>query len=330
MRIALVVPKFPPSSIGGMEIYTLNLARVLSAHRHEVFVFYRDDRAGEGAFEMAWEERKGFYACRISRGAQSQTMSLLECFLDTFWNRDVEYAFERFLERVQPQLVHFQHLMLLSYRLLDQAKRQRLPAVLTLHDYWFLCNNSQLIWPDGQVCQGKAIGLNCARCALIGHFPRGLALGLRPAAAFLLQVRDYLMRQAALRADRLIAPSYFLMRRYVQAGFPVERMVYLENGVDVKRLRRYPRQPSPDGRLRFTYIGALAWHKGVHIAIEAFRGLSADRVILRVYGNPAMFPEYAEQLRARADPHNTFFAGLVPNDEIGTVLAETDILLVPS
>lgn len=330
MRIALIVHKFPPRSIGGTEIYTMNLARGLAARGHEVFVFYREDRFGDGSLETWWEERERFYAFRISRGVRPQSMSLLERFLDTFWNSDVERAFDQFLEKVRPQLVHFQHLMLLSYRLISQAKRRGLPVILTLHDYWFLCSNSQLIWPEGQVCRGKAMGWNCARCALAGRLPRGLALGVRPGAALLLQIRDRLVWQAALRADCLIAPSRFLIRQYVRAGLPSERLIYLENGVDVERLRRYPRRPSPDGRLRFTYIGALAWQKGVHVVVEAFRGLPSDRAILRVYGDPGVFPEYAERLRRQADSSNTLFAGPVPHDEVGAVLAETDVLLVPS
>lgn len=330
MRIALVVHKFPPASVGGTEVYTLNLARGLAARGHEVFVFYRDDRAGHREPEGIWEEREGFRAFRVSRGLDPHSVLLFERFRDTFWNPDIEGAFERFLDEARPQLVHFQHLMSLSYRLIDQAKRRGLPVVLTLHDYWFLCANAQLLWPDARVCRGKAMGLHCARCALTGRVPARVALVLRPAAAVLLQIRDHLVWRAASRADRWIAPSQFLARIYIQAGLPAERMVYLENGVDLQRIRSYPRRPPSDGRLRFAYIGALAWQKGVHVIVEAFRGLPADRAVLRIYGDPTLFPDYVERLRRLADPATTFFEGPVPNDEIGRVLAETDVLLVPS
>lgn len=330
MRIALVVHKFPPASVGGTEVYTLNLARALARRGHEVFVFYRENMAAEGRGTEIWEEREGFHALRVVRRFHPSSASLLEYFWNTFWNPDVEEAFERFLERTRPDVVHFQHLKDLSYRLIALARRRGLPAVLTLHDYWFLCGNAQLIWPDGRTCRGKALGLNCARCALEGRLPPLITQGLRPPAAVLMQIRDHLVRGAALQANPLIAPSRFLIQQYLQAGFPAKRLVYLENGVDIERIRRYPRRPSPDGRLRFAYIGALAWQKGVHVAVEAFRGLPADRAILRVYGDPALFPEYVERLRRLADPLNTRFEGPVPNEAIGQVLAETDVLLVPS
>lgn len=329
MHIALVVHKFPPASVGGTEIYTLNLARELSRRGHSVFVFYRDDKASYGKSEMAWEERGDFVACRVSRAYSSRSASLLAQFLDTFFNPDIERFFERFLGEAQPDILHFQHLMSLSYRLIAQAQRRSLPAVLTLHDYWFICSNSQLIWPDARICQGKALGLNCARCAL-ARVRSPWVRPLRPIAVPFLFIRDALVRRSAMMADRLIAPSRFLIEQYVRAGFPSDRFVYLENGVDVERIRKHPRRPSVDGRVRFTYLGALAWQKGVHVVVEAFRSIPAEKAVLRIYGDPTVFPEYAAYLRQRANPTNTSFEGPIPNEEVGRVLAETDVVVVPS
>jgi glycosyltransferase involved in cell wall biosynthesis len=327
MRIALVVHKFPPSSMGGTENYTLRLAQEFSRQGHQVFAFYRAEPPVSGQ-QMIWEDRQGFQACRVSRGFDVETAPAPAKFLDTFYSQEIERAFAHFLDQSQPDLVHFQHVMWLSYRLIAMAKERGLPALLTLHDYWFLCANSQLIWPDAQVCQGKAWGLNCARCALAqARWPGGNLL--RPMIAPAFRLRDALVRGAALRADRWIAPSHFLIEQYVKAGFPAERFVYLENGIDVERIRRYPRQPSV-GRMRFTYLGSLAWQKGVHTIVEAFRGMPTDKAVLRVHGDPAVFPDYAASLRQLADPANTFFEGAVPNEEVGRVLAETDVLVVPS
>jgi glycosyltransferase involved in cell wall biosynthesis len=327
VRIALVVHKFPPASVGGTEIYTLNLARELLERGHQVFVFYRQDRVRPGQGETGWEEREGFKAYRVSRAFDERSAPAQ--FLDTFFNPDVEHAFFRFLDQAQPDLVHFQHLMLLSYRLIALAKRRMLPALLTLHDYWFLCSNSQLVWPDAQVCRGKALGLNCARCAL-ARIESPLIQPLRPLVAPLLQARDALVRRAALQGDLLIAPSRFLIRQYTEAGFPADHFTYLENGIDVERIRQYPRQPSEDGRVRFTFLGSLAWQKGVHVLVEAFQGIPPAGAILRIYGSPDVFPDYTARLRQMADPANTSFEGLVPNEEVGRVLAETDVAIVPS
>ncbi len=330
MRIVLAVHKFPPASIGGTEIYTRNLARELSRQGHKVFVFYRNNKANEEAPDLVQEERDGFRAYRFSRSLDVSETSPLAQFLDTFFNRDIERAFERFLDEVNPEIVHFQHLMSLSYRLIALAKQRGIPAVLTLHDYWFICANSQLIWPDAQVCAGKALGLNCARCVLSARMNSFLMQFLRPAVAPLIRIRDVLVRRAALKADCLIAPSHFLIEQYTKAGFPAEKFTYLENGIDVERIQRYTRQPSTDDKLRFTYLGSLAWQKGVHVLVKAFRDIPVDKTVLRIYGDPTVFPDYAAHLKEIANTHNTFFEGSVPNEEVGRVLAETDVVVVPS
>lgn len=329
MRIAVVVHKFPPASVGGTEIYTRNLARALSLE-HDVAVFYRDDHSRQ-VFHEEWQDRDRFRAYCVGRPFNPAGASPPMLFRDTFFNPSIEEAFGRFLDEIRPDVVHFQHLMQLSFRLIAQAKRRGLPCLLTLHDYWFICSNSQLIWPNAQICQGKALGLNCVRCATsrIGSAWIGAA---RPLLAVAFQLRDGLIRRSALQADRLVAPSRFLIERYVQAGFPEDRFVFLENGLDVDRIREYAKQNrgEREDKLRVAYVGSLAWQKGVHVLVEAFRDLSPERAILRVFGNPRVFPDYATHLQAEANSANTFFEGTVPNDRVGEVLAETDVLAVPS
>jgi glycosyltransferase involved in cell wall biosynthesis len=330
MRIALVVHKYPPASVGGTEIYTENLARELSAQGHQVSVFYRSNGGTTGQMQVHWELRDGARLCKVLRAYHPENASPLARFLDTFMNADVEQAFAQFLDETEPDVVHFQHVMLLSYRLIGQAKDAGLPVLLTMHDYWFQCSVSQLVWPDAQVCRGKALGLNCARCVLTARVHPSLLQFLRPLAAPLLQARDVLVKSGALRADRLISPSQFLIQRHFEVGFPPERTVHLENGIDVERIRRYPRRPSSEGCVRFVFLGSLAWQKGVHVLVEAFQGIPAGEATLRIYGSPTVFPGYAERLRKMADPDNTFFEGLVPNEEVGRVLADADVVVVPS
>lgn len=329
MRIALVVHKFPPPSLGGTEVYTQSLARELAARGHQVAVFYRAESPGATAAGQEWEQREGFRALRVWRGFDLATASPVAKYLDTFANRDIASRFDAFLDEVRPDLVHLQHVMWLSYRLIHAVKARRLPSLLTLHDYWFVCANSQLVWPDHRTCQGKLGGLHCARCALAQTRLPGSGL-LRPLVAPAFWVRDYLIRRAAFAADRWVAPSRFLIARYVQAGFPAERFTFLENGIDVRDTPSCPRQEKTGGPLRFIYLGSLAWQKGVHVVVEAFRGVPASRATLAVYGDTSTFPDYAQSLAALADSANTVLKGLLPRDAVGQVLAETDALVVPS
>jgi glycosyltransferase involved in cell wall biosynthesis len=154
----------------------------------------------------------------------------------------------------------------------------------------------------------------------------------RPLIAPIFQLRDALVRRAVMQADQLVAPSRFLIQRYSQEGFSPDQFAFLENGLDVNRIRRSMVQGrnQDDDRLRVTYLGSLAWQKGVHVLVKAFRDLSPEHALLRIFGNQDVFPKYAAELRAQANPANTSFEGTVPNDQVGRVLAATDVLAVPS
>jgi glycosyltransferase involved in cell wall biosynthesis len=213
--------------------------------------------------------------------------------------------------------------------LLHLARASGVPVLLTLHDYWFICGNSQLIWPDTQTCQGKAWGLNCVRCAAAARFPSPLVRWLRPALAPLFQYRDRVVGQAARQADQFISPSKFLIERYIAAGFPASRFLHLENGLRVEHIRRFPWQP-PGGRLRVTFLGSLAWQKGVHIPVEAFNGLPSGIARLRIWGDPALFPDYVQSLRNLSAHPDIQFMGRITNERVGEVLADSDVMVVPS
>lgn len=328
MRIALVVHQYPPYRLGGTEVYTRNLALELARRGHEPVVYFRADMDAR-PFATQEETLEGIRTHRVSAPLIGWRAHPLLEFYRTFRNPAIERDFVNFLHQEKPDIVHFQHVMGLSACLLQLAQELGYPTLLTLHDYWFICANSQLIWPDARICRGKAAGLNCARCALARIKLPFVGLA-RPLLAPLFWYRDAFVRRAALTALRFIGPSHFILEQYQKAGFPPDRCVYLENGVNVTALQAHPHVPSPDGRLRFTYLGSLAWQKGVHVLVEAFRDVPVARAILKIYGNPQVFPDYVSQLRKLANPENTLFMGAIPNSEVGQVLSETDVLVVPS
>ena len=328
MRILLVAHKYPPHSLGGVEVYTQHLAQAL-ASRHEVSVFFRHDLQ-DGTASSEHDRAVGRVRLRsVSLNPRGLRASPPGEFWGTFRSHAVEESFTRWLSVFRPDIIHFQHVMGLSARLLPLARAAGVPALLTLHDYWFLCGNSQLIWPDGQLCRGKAWGANCVRCAAAARFPSQIVRYLRPALAPLFLYRDRVVRGASLKADRLLSPSHFLIGQYTAAGFPPGRFSFLENGIPAREIGSQPRQPGA-GTLRVTFLGSLAWQKGVHLLAEAWRALPPGTGRLRIWGDPAVFPEYSARVRRLLDGTGAEMMGRVPNERVGEVLADSDVVVVPS
>ena len=82
--------------------------------------------------------------------------------------------------------------------------------------------------------------------------------------------------------------------------------------------------------LRIGYVGTLVWHKGVHVLIDAMRLLKATRCELKIFGSLDVFPDYAADLRRRAEGLPVHFMGSFDADRAHAVYAGIDVLVVPS
>ncbi len=325
MHIAFTVHKYPPESLGGTEIYTLTLARALVALGHQVTVFYPSDRVQTITQQV---EADGVMRWQVPLDPTRAHENAAAQYWHTFRDQAIERAFQDFLQRARPDLIHFQHVQGVSARLIALA--QGLPRVATLHDYWYFCANSQLIRPDRQPCGGPSAGnWNCVDCATARADLQGLR-ALRPLVALPFAYRNHYLRRMAEQIDLFIAPSLFLRDQYIGQGWPGDKIVTLENGMDRRRLLAPQGEVRPPpGRPHFGFLGSLAWQKGVHVLIEAFNQLPPTAA-LTIYGSDQAFPDYGAELRALARHPHIRFAGPLAYDQVGAALHRLDALVVPS
>ena len=71
------------------------------------------------------------------------------------------------------------------------------------------------------------------------------------------------------------------------------------------------------------YFGKLLYNKGVHLLLEALRGIDARAVIVG-------FGDYREELERAADPERTLFTGPLEHRHLVHLLALADACVVPS
>ena len=119
-----------------------------------------------------------------------------------------------------------------------------------------------------------------------------------------------------------------MAREYAALGFPTDRVVVSDYGF--APLASQPRAPDSSGRLRIGFVGTLVWHKGVDVLIDAARRLPADRVEVRIFGDPDVFPDYAAALRQQAAGLPVRFMGRFDHDRVAAIYAQMDVLVVPS
>jgi glycosyltransferase involved in cell wall biosynthesis len=252
-------------------------------------------------------------------------------FLTTFGHPFLQHAFAETLNATAPDLVHIHHLMGLPASIPRLIQESGLPVLATLHDYWFLCPNAQLLTNYNQsVCSGPRLGLNCARCTAARLEQPALNLGA-PIIAGVMNWRAHLLRQAISAVDTFIAPTAFVRDLFVQKGLiPAEQVVHIPHGIATQGVQA--RSSQTDGApLRVAYLGSISWQKGVHVLLEAVLQLDPSRVTLAIYGDLTTFPRYTQQLTDQAAGRpNISFTGSVRRAQVWEALARTDILVVPS
>nr|HRJ45320.1 glycosyltransferase [Caldilineaceae bacterium] len=237
-RIAFVVHKFPPESVGGTEIYTWGVARELAQAGHSVHIFYPTPDLLPGSECIL---REGVTLWRVPLPDKRSSEDPVRQYWHTFRDTAFEQNFRTFLAETRPDVVHFQHVQGVSARLIELAAGY--PRIVTLHDYWYFCANSQLIRPDRTPCNGPSSGcLNCVDCAT-ERADLNWMRALRPLVALPFVYRNRYLRRVTEGVDLFIAPSSFLRDQYIRHGFPPEKITVLENGLDDRKLVQRPSQP---------------------------------------------------------------------------------------
>lgn len=361
MRICLAVHGFPPFERTGVENYTRSLAGALAARGHavEVFAPRRDELLPHLALRR---EQRGPWA--VTWVAANVPPRSPEEALDP---PGMAARFGEFLDRERPELVHFQHLYKLGTSLVTQAEARGIPTVLTAHDYWSVCHRYTLLRPDLTRCETLGDPSACARCDLalarlnarpelgdyqMGALPEqldeddlralralvdgdaagaGVSEGELAAAEERRTELDRARLAAVRRIDRVLAPTRFLADRLGEGGVPREKLRVLPYGIDTSALAAVKRE-SPvrrrEGGLRIGYFGGISKHKGVHVLLEAFRGLGrgAELVVHGAGSDGA----YTRLVRAAASEAGARVSGAYDAPDLPALLAETDVVVVPS
>jgi glycosyltransferase involved in cell wall biosynthesis len=97
-------------------------------------------------------------------------------------------------------------------------------------------------------------------------------------------------------------------------------------GIDIgNRVARWPHA----GPLRFGFIGAILPHKGLHVAVDAFRGIDPAIATLQAWGDLSASPEYTAMLFERGGSA-LILEGVFAESEKRQIFGSLDALVVPS
>jgi glycosyltransferase involved in cell wall biosynthesis len=156
-----------------------------------------------------------------------------------------------------------------------------------------------------------------------------------PAAIKATVKRPKTLRERLNRVEKVMVATKLMQDIFIENGIRPEIIKHVPFGLDIEPLLPFQNKVTA-GQLRIGFIGTIFEHKGLDLLVQAFQSLpDAAPAILRIYGDMNQFPDYAESIRQLVLAHpakaaQIEFAGTFPNSELGSVLQNLDVLVVPS
>ncbi|TFG89557.1 MAG: glycosyltransferase, partial [Gemmatimonadales bacterium] len=341
LRVLLVTHD---ASLDGMQAHTWVLAQELIRRGHQVCVAQAEYDLARSPGALVSGEHGGVPVPRVAlhAGPRPDVESALtsdgglSTLRNEFRSESGAAAFEQVLGAFEPDLVHFHHLLGFSAAALPVCTRRGLPAVLTLHDDWTLCEERRLLHANDTPCSGPETAGKCARCLLEYHPALDGARFLGPVTDHMQTRQDYL-HVALGQANTIIVPTQSQLQMMIRYGYEPARLRLQPPGI--RPFDPLPRQPAagapiaaagtPGGRVRFVCLGTIVSHEGLDLAIHAFNMVAPRNASLEIHGEIAA-PEFFRQIMAQVNPGvQVFYRGPYTDDDLPVILAHADVGIVP-
>lgn len=158
MKVLLVSHDFLPNHPSGTEIYTAQLGKKLRERGHDVHVFTTEKDVSKANLRVELRNYEGLPVHELTNNL------FYNEYRETWDYPPAEESFRLFLDDLEPDVVHFMHLMYLSVGCVEEVRRRGIPVLFTLHDYWLQCARfGQRIHADGRICHTIDFD-ECGRC----------------------------------------------------------------------------------------------------------------------------------------------------------------------
>jgi len=314
VRVLFVSNLYPPHDRGGYEIHCHDVAAGLQARGHDVFVL--TSRYGlSDAVQEEGVSRDLYLECDIEYYRPAD-------FFSRRWRQERHNAraLRTAIAEFQPDAIMFWGMWLLSRRLPAIAEAGDVPVAYMIEDLWPIAQDPHTYYWRLPTHRRWAQPFK--------------ALAAMPALA-LLRLEGY---PPELQFKHAACGSRFLKERLSHSIRAFKDAQVVLCGIDLAPFHRH--RPlhglDPSGQLRIAYLGGLVPHKGVHTAVESVARLLEIAPDLRprltvVGAGHSAYERRLHELASRLGVEDRVqFTGSVPNEQVPDVLADHDILVVPS
>jgi glycosyltransferase involved in cell wall biosynthesis len=297
---------------GGADVVYLNTGELLTKLGHEVYYFSKINKNNHSA------STSGYFINEINYFGKSLLQKVFSVFR-FFYSIEAKNKISQLLNDLQPEVAHV-HLYKgdLTPSILHELKKQKVPVVISLHDYGMLC-------PHNIMLDGK---MNiCNRCV------NGSALN----CVFYRCNRNNLILSCLSSFEYIFHKTFFPFEKYFNKIITVSKFgqnLHQESGKFQRKVDHlynfYPNLKTIEAcntkGVYFLYFGRLSREKGVKTLFSAWLNKERNHV-LKVVGNGEMFDELQKMAFGNKSIE---MLGFKSGSELNILIREASFVIVPS
>ena len=246
---------FAPFTYGGATVVAEEVARALiRGHGMRVTAVSVCRRADLVPYGLIRSEVAGITSYLINLPPQVS-------YAEIYNNPRVTEIVARLMDQMKPDLLHAHCVQDMGAGFLQAARARGLPVILSVHDFWWLCERQFMIRADQRYCGQNPVDV--AHC-------RGCAQEMSAA-----RTRQGFLFEQAAQADIITYPSHFARDLSEASGLAPGRGVVWPNGVTLPgegfSATQAARRVS-DPRIAFGFLGGPSQIKGWPLIRRTFTG----------------------------------------------------------
>jgi len=220
------------------------------------------------------------------------------------------------INSVKPDIVHIHNFFpLWTPSILDACIKNKMPVVMTLHNYRLVCASANL-YRNGRICElcpqkglRHALYYGCYQDSFIKTLPVTNLLF------------NFKKKKLWSKIDKLIALTEFAKKKFIEFGIPENKLTVKPNFIDEsKKVENF----NPAKEEFILYIGRLNREKGIETLIKAWEKIDFK---LKIFGDGPL-KEKIEKIVS--NNKKIELNGFIPNTEISEKMSQAKFLIFPS
>jgi glycosyltransferase involved in cell wall biosynthesis len=299
---------------GGSETYYFGLAEALKAKGHVIVFFSMKDERN-----LTCEQSEYFIENKNYTGSSGMRKQI-QYGMDSIYSKEAKRKLRRLLDDIKPDVAHVNLIHRhLTFSIVDELRKYRIPVVYTIHDMICLCPCSAML-NQGMVCQHCFDRKSYASCVK-GKCMHG---------SLLQSVLGYLEAVFLTRTHRYdkisayIAPSRFIQSMHQRRAFTRSPIYFMRNFLlDVPDNRTIGHH---DGY--FLYSGRLSVEKGIQTLVDTIGCLPEAR--LKIAGTGALLDNIKALITQRGCEDRVELLGYLSRGQLFETVKKSIAVIVPS